>query len=512
MNAGSILFILFAIISVSLFTLVVINNVKAIKGKLEVNKNYLIRNLIFTAGFAVSFTAMLYFIYIWNNITPKAHEVLATIFGGLFFGAFGLVSLSSFMLHYWGKLKDKVLDKRLFVILCVAFPLAVVFLFLTTDGFASYLTYPLVNGFNFSHGFVTPDSSYSPNVAFYALCILSGAIYVYLLCDHKFYLEYGKHGILESTFLVAFPAGIIGARIFYVIGNYSTEFAGRGFLAMLDLTKGGLTILGGALTGIVVGVSWFLWRLKQYNIWLGIDIIVPTILLAQGIGRWGNFFNCEVHGGLVPEAYWKWLPTFIFENAHYSSTQGWAPSGYLYAPLFLVEGIANFLGYFVLAHVFGNKLRKQTELGDVAFGYLIWYGATRTFMEPLRDGSFNMGADGYWSWIWSLAFVVGGFLLIIANHVIRHLSRSKRGILKPTNDWFKHGLLATLIILVFSLSLVLTGVFFMINNTFTPSITFNGFNIGLIFLVFGASFLLSMSIPLLYVVSAKKVNKVVLDE
>ena len=135
-----------------------------------------------------------------------------------------------------------------------------------TEGYAAHVKYPLPNGLSFSKGFVTPDSGEGTNIAFYALCILSGAIYVYFICDHKLYLEYGKHGIVESTFLVAFPAGILGARIWYVIGNWNMEFAGREWWAMFAIWEGGLTILGGAIMGIVVGVAWYMWRNKGYNI------------------------------------------------------------------------------------------------------------------------------------------------------------------------------------------------------------------------------------------------------
>ena len=154
---------------------------------------------------------------------------------------------------------------------------------------------------------------------------------------------------------------------------------------MFAIWEGGLTILGGAITGIVVGVAWFLWRNKGYNIWLAIDIIVPTILVAQAVGRWGNFFNCEVHGIAMSSEYWKWLPKFILFNSQYSSVSGFAEAGQIYVPLFFIEFVANLLGYFVLAHLFGVKLRKYTQLGDLAFGYVMWYGMTRVLMEPLRD-------------------------------------------------------------------------------------------------------------------------------
>ena len=208
------------------------------------------------------------------------------------------------------------------------------------------------------------------------------------------------------------------------------------------------------------------------------------------MGRWGNFFNCEVHGGQVPEAYWEWLPRIVFNNAHYSSAigNGWAKEGYLYAPLFFIEFLVNLFGYFVIAHLFGIKLKKIAAPGDLAFGYIIWYGFTRVFMEPLRDSAFNMGQDGYWSWFWSLMFVAVGTLLIAVNHIVRYVLAQKNN--KETNNF---SLMTTSIggaaLAISSLTLILVGTLNMANNTYSPTIAFNGFNIGVICLVTGVAIL-----------------------
>ena len=186
------------------------------------------------------------------------------------------------------------------------------------------------------------------------------------------YKQYGKHGLLESTFFVAFPAGIIGARIFYVVGNYTKEFANQEWWKVFAINDGGLTILGGAITGIVVGVLWFLWKRRQYSIWVAVDIILPTILIAQAVGRWGNFFNCEVHGlEIDPNLLW-WMPKVVVNNAIYSSTQGLLSDGNVYLPLFYIEAVLNLLGYAILGEILPRFFKKQRELGDVAFGYLVW--------------------------------------------------------------------------------------------------------------------------------------------
>ena len=463
-------------------------------------KKLLFRLLVVGSVFTLSFTTMMSSIYLWGKISPKPYEMASCIIGGLLVGSLGAVSLFTFMLHYWGDLKKKgvseTTDKWLFKGLMAAFPLFLISLFFLSEGFANYATYPLPNGINFQHGFVNPSSLYGPNIAFYALRILSGALYCYFILDHKFYLQYGKHGIAESTFLIAFPAGILGARIFYVIGNYSVEFVGQPWWKIFAIWEGGLTILGGAITGIVVGVAWFMWRNKGYSIWLAVDIIIPTILVAQAVGRWGNFFNCEVHGLAVDEKYWRWLPEIIFNNAHFSDK---CPElvGQIYVPLFFIEGIANLLGYFVLAHVFGKKFRRFTELGDLGFGYIVWYGLTRVFMEPLRDANYKMGEKGYWSWVWALVFVVAGVLAIVGNHVVRYILKKKADKYNAKKSDKMVGLISSLVILALSGVLLTFGVTLLTSNSFVPTLVFNGFNNGLMLLILGIAVLstLGISIP-----------------
>ena len=464
-------------------------------------KSYFIKNGIVGGVFTLFLTLMFMSIYLWANINPNGLEVVQTIFGSIGFGALGFISLHTFLLHYYGKKIPEDINKWLFRSLMIAFPVMFLFIFLLSNGFADYMnkTAPLVNGINFQSGWVTPYSG-KTNIAFYALCIISGAIYTYLYSDHKFYIEYGKHGILESTFLVAFPAGIIGARLFYVIGLWD-QFAGD-FIKMINMADGGLTILGGAITGIVVGVAWFLWRNKQYSIWVAVDIIVPAILIAQAVGRWGNFFNCEVHGLAVDGKYWGWLPKIIYNNSQFSSAGGTAPSGMIYVPLFFIEGITNFLGFFILAHVFGKALRKYTELGDLCFGYVVWYGLTRVLLEPIRFSAYKMG---FWSWFWSFAFVIVGALLIAGNHLVRHLLRKRNNTLVVRKNWFKTGLYGTIIVSISSLALIIPGIIVMINNTFeNTEPLFNGFNIGLTLFVLGISLLTGLMISIPKLVEGQK--------
>ena len=479
--------------------------------EVDFKKHFIKVGITVIAGI-LAFIAASCFIYLILKASPSALYVIQLVLGGLLFSGGLLIAIHTFIIHYYGKNIPEKLDKWLFRIQIIGFVVATFFFFVWTNGLAPYLSYPLPNGINFMHGLVVPgqrdadNNIISPNIAFYAICIISGAILVYFLCDHYMYKEYGEHGILESTFFVSFPAGIIGGRIGYVIGNWH-EFAGGNFLDVFAIWKGGLTIMAGAPAGIIVGVIWYLWRNRGKNLWIIFDIALPAILIAQAIGRWGNFFNVEVHGDAVNIPYLKWLPEIVWRNGQFTSDSA-LPSlvgtDQTYLPLFFIEGVINLLGYFVLAHVFGRALRKHLEFGDVGFGYLIWYGMTRLILEPLRAGAFKMGEQGFWSWFWAMVFVIGGTLLIIINHIVRNILRKKNGTFKVRPNDKKVGIIASAIIVVVAAILIAFAIYKMNSNSFEVFLAYNGFNEGLILLTVGISILLGLGISVPMTVNALK--------
>ena len=473
-------------------------------------KSFLRTNGIIIGAGVISLLVASFGIYMWLEAPYEVLYVIQLVIGAILFSGSLSIAINAFIIHYYGKNIPEALDKWLYRLLIGGFVLAFISLFIWTNGFAPYLTYPLVNGISFTKGFVSPDNG-KPNIAFYALCIIAGAVLVYFVCDHLFYKEYGKHGLLESTFYISFPAGILGARIWYVVGEWGKSFDyGRAMTtigdvkiwAPLAIWEGGLTILGGAIMGIVVGVLFFLWRNKNLSIWFAVDAIVPTILIAQAVGRWGNFFNCEVHGEIVNLSNFRWLPEIVWRNAQYSSA---APTDLrgteqIYLPLFFIECLTNLFGYFLIAHVFGKALGKYHEPGDLCFGYVIWYGLTRVILEPLRYGDFKMGENGYWSWVWSMIFVFAGTLLIVINHIVRLIIKKKKNTFEVKPYDTKLGIISTLIIVIVGGALLTTGLIMMISNKFEEVVEYNLFNGGLIILVLGASSLLTLgiSLPILF--------------
>lgn len=367
--------------------------------------------LFITIGAAV-FTLMLMLsgIVLSSPIENHLHRFMA-VFGTLLFGLFVSVGVSSFFLHYYKFNVEKKFNKYGNYVAFISFGLAILALFLLIDGYAygGMIKFPLPTGIPFN----------KPVIAFYALFILAGALLVLAICDHEFYKKYGRHGILEPIFYLAFPAGIVGARIWYVAGNWTRNGYNEDFLQVFRIWEGGLAIMGGALFGALAGILYFRFKYKKmYSIAEAIDLIIPAILVAQAVGRWGNFFNQEVYGAVSDINKYSFLPYFIRRQmVIYDEFR---------VPLFLIESFVNLTGYFVIRFAVGEGLKKWREPLDMGFLYLFWYGLTRVIMEPMRDPIDNMGDKGQWSFIWAIIFVAVSVVAIVANHIIRYQLRKRK--------------------------------------------------------------------------------------
>ena len=173
--------------------------------------------------------------------------------------------------------------------------------------------------------------------------------------------------------LYAVPMAIIGARAYYVI--FQWQYFARDPWAILRVWEGGLAIYG-AVMGGAAGL-YMLSRRRKVRFIALLDIVAPVVLLGQAIGRWGNFFNGEAYGYPVTNAALQFFPLSVEVN------------GQWHLATFFYESVWNALGFALLW-----RMRKRIKMdGDVFFGYLLWYGAGRLFIEGLRTDSlmlFNM--------------------------------------------------------------------------------------------------------------------------
>ncbi len=175
---------------------------------------------------------------------------------------------------------------------------------------------------------------------------------------------------LTDGVLCIVPFAVICARLYYCIFEWDRYASDP--ISILYIWKGGLAIYGGVI-GAAIGILVFAW-VKKVRVGAVLDITSLGFLIGQCVGRWGNFFNREAFG----------TETESFLRMGLLHTNG---TTYYVHPTFLYESVWNFCG-FILLH-FLSKKRKYD--GQIALGYLAWYGLGRTFIEGLRQDSLYWG-------------------------------------------------------------------------------------------------------------------------
>ena len=242
-------------------------------------------------------------------------------------------------------------------------------------------------------------------IRWYSLLILTG-----VLIGISLLIREGRRFDISSEFLfnMAFWAivfGLIGARIYYVIFNFSAY--AKDPISILKVWEGGLAIHGGIIGGLLTIMIYC----KKYGVSLIriLDLCVVPLILAQAIGRWGNFFNMEAHGASTTLAHLQSLhiPQFIIK--------GMTIGGVVYQPTFLYESLLCFLGFIILVIV---RRYRYLKVGIPTSIYLMYYGAVRFFIESMRTDSLMFGGIKMAQLVSVIMFIIG---------IIYILSQSKKG-------------------------------------------------------------------------------------
>lgn len=183
--------------------------------------------------------------------------------------------------------------------------------------------------------------------------------------------------------IIAAPLSIIGARLYYVIFNWS-EFQGN-IKSIINIRTGGLAIYGGIITAVLV--TYFFSKVNKIDVLKLLDLGSPYLILAQAIGRWGNFTNQEAFG-VNTNLPWGMTSETIKTQLDILKASGMNVNPDLPVhPTFLYESLWN-LGVFLLLMSF----RKYKKLrGEVFCGYVILYGIGRAWIEGLRTDSLMLG-------------------------------------------------------------------------------------------------------------------------
>lgn len=238
-------------------------------------------------------------------------------------------------------------------------------------------------------------------VHWYGIIIASAVIIAVFLAVR----EGGRRNILADDIydmiLWALPAAIIAARIYYVAFEWPYYAAHPA--EIIRIWDGGIAVYGSLIgAGIVV---YFFCRSRFIPVWLMLDVAAPTVIMAQGIGRWGNFMNQEAFGQITSLSFLQGLhlPHFIISQM--------LISGAYRQPTFLYESVWDILGFIVLM-----SLRHRTGLfkqGEVFLGYVIWYSFGRFFTEGMRTDSLMLFNTIRVSQLLSVILFVGAIGLII---------------------------------------------------------------------------------------------------
>lgn len=182
--------------------------------------------------------------------------------------------------------------------------------------------------------------------------------------------------------------GIIGARLYYVA--FEWEYYSNHLSEIVRIWHGGLAIYGGIIGGILA--AFITCKINKLNFYNLLDLAGMSLLIGQGIGRWGNFMNQEAFGvntdlpwGMKSEK----TTDYILSNLETFTKNGFSvsPDGYVH-PTFLYESLWCLVGFGIL-YIIMKKFRKFS--GQIFLCYGIWYGIGRTVFEGLRTDSLYIG-------------------------------------------------------------------------------------------------------------------------
>lgn len=240
-------------------------------------------------------------------------------------------------------------------------------------------------------------------VHYYALCILVG-VFVALIVGRRRYAAMGGDAdeIIDCA-IVAIPAGIIGGRLYHLITSPDQYFGESGHpLDALKIWDGGMGIWGAIALGTLA--AWLIFRRKSRTLPFAslLDALAPGLLLAQGIGRFGNWFNGELFGG-PSQLPWALEIPLRLRPAGYEGYQAFHPT-------FLYEALWCFASAMVLIWV---GQRFNLERGSLFLAYIAIYCLGRLWIEALRiDVAHRIFGLRINEWVSSIGLVLSMFMLL----------------------------------------------------------------------------------------------------
>lgn len=224
-----------------------------------------------------------------------------------------------------------------------------------------------------------------------------------------------KTDYIVDLIVIATPVAIIFARIYYVIFEWEM-YQGGPWWKLIAVWEGGIAIHGALIGAVLTAIIYA--RVRKISFWQLADIIAPSLILGQAIGRWGNFMNQEAHGGPISEQayqnFHQFLPDFIMNQMCIDGT--------MYHPTFLYESVWNVLVFALLL-----LLRKYNPLrGEVFLSYVMLYSVGRIFIEAMRTDSLYFGPLKQ-AQLLSIVLIIGAIAIIIYRRVSKTADRKYDG-------------------------------------------------------------------------------------
>lgn len=265
-------------------------------------------------------------------------------------------------------------------------------------------------------------------VRWYGVIIVNGAMLAGWIAARRAQRRGYDPEHIWNLLLVGMVFGIIGARAYYVLFEWP-RFAGASWLEIINPATGGLAIHGALIGAVIAAALYTRWHHLPLRIFL--DIAMPPFLLAQAIGRWGNFMNQEAYGRPTSLGF-----GVLIDEEHriglYRDMQQFPPDTLFHAT-FLYESVWNLFGFGILIWL-ERRLCDWLRPLDMALFYAIWYGLGRFWIEGFRTDSLCLSGIGgacegslRVAQVVSLLLVAGGVIGLLINHcyVARHTTQPR---------------------------------------------------------------------------------------
>ncbi|WP_370247525.1 prolipoprotein diacylglyceryl transferase [Nocardioides sp.] len=250
----------------------------------------------------------------------------------------------------------------------------------------------------------------------YALCIILGIVAAVWIGERRWIARGGRAGEVQDLAIWAVPFGVVGARAYHVATDWERYFGeGKDPVSALYIWKGGLGIWGGVALG-ALGI-WIGARRRGIRLAPMLDALAPGVIVAQAIGRWGNWFNQELFGKPTD------LPWGLEVSERTALDAGYPP-GTLFHPTFLYESLWN-LGVFALL-IWADR-RFRLGHGRVMALYVMGYTLGRGWIEEMRIDPVQLSDVGglrFNAWTSIVLFIAGLVFFVLSAR--RHPGREER--------------------------------------------------------------------------------------